>query len=483
LGALTILVILWAGYLLVTQPITLVINDQPRQIRTRYQTVAAVMQEWELSLEPEDIVVPAPGTTLASGDAINIQLAQPVIISADGQTQQLLTHQQSIGAVLAEAGITTNPRDEIFIDQRPTTPQSALPAPPAPAADHLFTAATPKGKLTTGRPGPVSITIHRAIPLSVHDEGTTTQIYSAQSTVADALDEQGIALFPEDKVTPVLNTRLSPGMEIKIERSIPVSIKINNHNTLNLRTRAKTVGELLARQGVALMGQDYTRPALNQPVAANNTIEIVRVREAIEIAQEITTFESQWIPDETIPLDQQEVRQTGQNGVLKSRTRVRYENGQEISRVLEDKWLDQEAQNRVIAYGTQITIRTLETPDGPLEYWRKFQALTTGYSAATSGKAPDHPRYGITRSGLPAGRGIVAVDPAVIPLMTNIYVPGYGKALAGDTGGRVLGRHVDLGFDEDEEIPPMYGWRDVYILTPVPAADQIRYVLPRWPQR
>jgi 3D (Asp-Asp-Asp) domain-containing protein len=151
--------------------------------------------------------------------------------------------------------------------------------------------------------------------------------------------------------------------------------------------------------------------------------------------------------------------------------------------VLEDKWLDQEAQNRIVAYGTQITIRTLDTPDGPIEYWRKINVLTTGYSAATSGKDDDHPRYGITRSGLPAGRGVVAVDPKVIPLMTNLYVPGYGKAVAGDTGGRVLGKHLDLGFDENEEIPPTYGWRDVYILTPVPPADQIRYVLPQWPQQ
>jgi 3D (Asp-Asp-Asp) domain-containing protein len=109
--------------------------------------------------------------------------------------------------------------------------------------------------------------------------------------------------------------------------------------------------------------------------------------------------------------------------------------------------------------------------------------LVTPYSAATSGKEPDHPRYGITRSGLPAGYGIVAVDPKVIPLMTNLYVPGYGKALAADTGGLVLGKHVDLGYDEDQPLPDIYEWRDVYVLTPVPPPDKIRFVLPNWPQR
>ena len=107
--------------------------------------------------------------------------------------------------------------------------------------------------------------------------------------------------------------------------------------------------------------------------------------------------------------------------------------------------------------------------------------LATGYSAATSGKDPDHPRYGLTRTGMQAGYGIVAVDPKVIPLLTKLYVPGYGQAIAGDTGGGVLGKHIDLGYDENP--PLMYEWRDVYLLTPVPPAGQIRYVLPQWPQQ
>jgi hypothetical protein len=65
--------------------------------------------------------------------------------------------------------------------------------------------------------------------------------------------------------------------------------------------------------------------------------------------------------------------------------------------------------------------------------------------------------------------------------MSNVYVPGYGKGLAGDTGGRVLGKHIDLGYDEIPRL--IYEWRDVFLLTPVPPADEIRYVLPQWPQR
>jgi 3D (Asp-Asp-Asp) domain-containing protein len=53
---------------------------------------------------------------------------------------------------------------------------------------------------------------------------------------------------------------------------------------------------------------------------------------------------------------------------------------------------------------------------------------------------------GRTASGLPVGHGIVAVDPSVIPLGTRMFVPGYGEAVAADTGSGVRGAMIDLWF-------------------------------------
>jgi 3D (Asp-Asp-Asp) domain-containing protein/peptidoglycan hydrolase CwlO-like protein len=53
---------------------------------------------------------------------------------------------------------------------------------------------------------------------------------------------------------------------------------------------------------------------------------------------------------------------------------------------------------------------------------------------------------GRTASGLPVGHGIVAVDPSVIPLGTRMIVPGYGAAVAADTGSAVHGAMIDLWF-------------------------------------
>ena len=54
---------------------------------------------------------------------------------------------------------------------------------------------------------------------------------------------------------------------------------------------------------------------------------------------------------------------------------------------------------------------------------------------------------GITATGMVAQHGVVAVDPNVIPLGTRVYIPGYGEAIAADTGGAIYGDRIDLCMD------------------------------------
>ncbi len=53
---------------------------------------------------------------------------------------------------------------------------------------------------------------------------------------------------------------------------------------------------------------------------------------------------------------------------------------------------------------------------------------------------------GSTALGVPVRKGVVAVDPKLIPLGTNIHVPGYGPGLAADVGTAIKGRIIDLWF-------------------------------------
>jgi cystine transport system substrate-binding protein len=66
---------------------------------------------------------------------------------------------------------------------------------------------------------------------------------------------------------------------------------------------------------------------------------------------------------------------------------------------------------------------------------------TTLTVSATGYSLPGH-----TATGMPTGWGVVAVDPAVIPLGTRLTVPGYGEAVAADTGGSVRGATIDIWF-------------------------------------
>ncbi len=79
-------------------------------------------------------------------------------------------------------------------------------------------------------------------------------------------------------------------------------------------------------------------------------------------------------------------------------------------------------------------------------------------------------------------KGIVAIDPRVIPFYTMMYIPGYGVGMAADTGGAIKGRWIDLAYAEDDEVDWATGWVEIYLLTPVPPADQILWVLPDYPQ-
>ena len=84
-------------------------------------------------------------------------------------------------------------------------------------------------------------------------------------------------------------------------------------------------------------------------------------------------------------------------------------------------------------------------------------ALAAGGGSARAGAADDHPYRlkvdavayhlpGRTALGVPVRKGVVAVDPRLIPLGTKLHIPGYGPGLAADVGTAIKGRIIDLWF-------------------------------------
>jgi 3D (Asp-Asp-Asp) domain-containing protein len=61
---------------------------------------------------------------------------------------------------------------------------------------------------------------------------------------------------------------------------------------------------------------------------------------------------------------------------------------------------------------------------------------------------------GVTATGIDLNANpdqkVIAVDPNVIPLGTEVYVEGYGRAVAGDTGGAINGNKIDLYMQSEQ---------------------------------
>ncbi len=94
------------------------------------------------------------------------------------------------------------------------------------------------------------------------------------------------------------------------------------------------------------------------------------------------------------------------------------------------------AQARSEAAASTTTADAAATPQPVLPLTgRTITVVATGYALG-----------GSTSTGLPVGWGVAAVDPSVIPLGTHMTVPGYGDAVAADTGGAVVGDRIDLWF-------------------------------------
>lgn len=438
--------------------VTVAVIDSERgefDIRVRAETVGQALQQASIAVRPADLVEPPLTTLLAEVDAIRITRAPRLDVQLNGEVTTIYTRATTLRAMLADAGHTLGPGDAISIAGVPQ-PADAWDAP-------LFTR-------------PAGIVVQTAHALTV-TEGTQSQVITSLApTVGQALNEAGYTLFLADGVTPPLWTPLTTDISITIDRAREVTITADGQ-TLVTRSHGDTVAAVLAEVGLSLTADDFTRPALDQPVPVDAPIEVVRREHEIITEQYPIPFAVQWQAVATLPLDQVSLVQAGQPGLQARRVRVIYENGVEVSRLVEDEWQVRPPEAELRGYGTQIEIRTLQTPDGPVEYWRSATFYAVSYSPARSGTPVTAPWYGRTRSGKILQTGMIAVDTNLISLGTQLYIPGYGYASAEDTGGGVKGRLIDLGYT-DEEYVSWHEYVTVYWLTPVPPADQIVWILP-----
>ncbi len=441
------------GLVGIPRNIQVTINGETQSLITNALTVSAALEKDGFFLGEEDQITPDESSLLFGVEEIKIELARPVeiLVLPGNEVVTLTTSNRSPVMILEEAGIVLEENDRLLMDGEPISLEEDLPY-----------------------EGDFELVVRRAVNLTIQDEGEDTIFITSQETLDKALEDADIILNAGDRVEPALDTILTKDISVRINRALPIKIQTKDE-IVEVKSAAETVGEILSEAGMGLQGADYSVPDSSQPIPDDGIIQVVRVREEVLLTQTNIPFEVDFIQSDEVELDKRDVVQPGEFGVEVTRTRIIYEDDQEVNRIEEVTWVAKEPVDQLTGLGTNVVVRTMDTPNGPIEYWRAVNVYATSYSPCRSGA--DRCYYG-TSSGLPAAYGAIGVTRAWYNLMVGqrLYVPGYGIGTIADIGGGVPGQYwIDLAYSDDDYV----AWHHnvtVYFLTPVP--DNIPWILP-----
>lgn len=311
---------------------------------------------------------------------------------------------------------------------------------------------------------------------NVNHINSTQKIKTVASNVQEFLNEQNINLSAYDSLNLDTLTPLNDGMKIIITRGTPFNIEESSHITLCSTTKS-TIGEALLECGHYPEENDIVTPALDTPISAGITVSITKVvNSTITLTEEIANS-IEYKNDSTMEKGKTVVLNEGHTGEYTVTFNVVYENGIEVLREELSRTVTKVPENKIIANGTKEPVSKPATNASNkknqsasnasntiagFKYTKKHTMSATGYTAFR----PDGSRY-TTATGKAAKHGLVAVDPKIIPLGTTLYIEGYGKAIAADTGSAIKGNKIDLCFEmTNSEIRSRFGRKnvDVYIL-------------------
>lgn len=297
------------------------------------------------------------------------------------------------------------------------------------------------------------VNMRKTITLKIDDREETFVTY--KGTVKDVLETMGVEVGPKDKVQPSLEDRVSEGDTISIKRAVSVKLTVGNKQ-LEINTAENTISEMLAAEKEQLKSQgiefnegvDEISPSLDSQITKNLNINLVKVEVKEELAKETIDFDVIVEEDSSLDSGIEEIIQEGVSGEKEVAYEVVYKNGKEVSRTLKSSRVVSEPVNKVVVQGTR---KTIASRNGQLlDYKSVLYVEATAYSGG-----------GITATGTtpvrdPNGISTISVDPRVIPLGSLVYVEGYGKAIAADTGGAIIGNIIDVYVNSNEEA--IYNW-------------------------
>jgi resuscitation-promoting factor RpfB len=378
------------------------------------------------------------------------------VIDGD-QTYRAESNEDTLSSLLAQMGIILGANDRVLVNGMETS-----------------------GDQLNLQEDSLTIQIRRAATLTLVTPQGQQTLETSALTVGEALNDAGLIFTRNDLLDPPAETPITQPLTVTFTPARDLTIFVGD-SIVNVRSAAGTVGEALAEAGIPLVGLDISSPPENEAPPPDGQIRVMRVYETTEVALEPIPFTEQVTYSPDVPFGQKETIQPGVDGIAMTRSRIRYEDRKEVSRETETKTVMREPQTRIVQSGEKIVL----APVGgniPYDYWFATEMYATVYSPCESGTGGCS--YG-TASGARAGQGVVAVDYSIYSYLAGmqVYIPGYGVATIGDTGGGPIietafgvprTKWIDLGFNEGE-MRDMTGWVTVYFLAPAPA--EIPYFL------
>jgi uncharacterized protein YabE (DUF348 family) len=432
--------------------VNIVVEGQEYPVSFWGITVKDALADSQIPIFEADFLTPGLEDPIKDGEIIIVKRAAWVLVLADGIVQKLWTVERKPDLILRHLLVEFGPEDSVLWNGTAIDTSEELPYAPT----H-------------------SLQLIRGTTILLNEDGVTQTIHSTADLLGEALTDAGIQLHNSDLVTPALTTPLNgQDIDAEIQRSREIVIKTKDQ-VIRTRVLGSTVGDVLQAAGMSLQGSNYSIPPEDHPIPQDGKIQLVQVQEEIILEQNPIPFTTQFQLSEQVDLDTQQVIQVGEFGLSAQRIKVVYEDDVEISRTVEDEWIAKNSKPRIIGYGTKISTKTVNTPNGKIEYWRAVDVYATSYSPCrlgVPGKCSNR-----TATGAELKKGVIGVIRSWYNNMRGllVYIPGYGYATIEDIGGGFSDRHwVDLGYS-DNDFVNWSGYVTLYFLTPVPA--NIMYIL------
>ena len=263
-------------------------------------------------------------------------VATPVIVFFDGQREEFTTEKATPEEALSEKGIKLEEFD-ITVPER----ESEL-----------------CGTKTT-------ITVKRARPVEIVDNGKEIKAKSAYDTVDEILSHLDIKVYPEDRVmleNPLDKVNLTP--KIIIDRQNPIVLSVDGKN-LNLKTHAHKVSDLINECKIKLAPSDLVDPGLGNFVTRGMVVSVIRVNENTVVEQVEIPYDTQYVYDNNLSDSDEAVIQEGALGLKEQVANIIYQNGYEAERIVLHEKILSLPKNSIIKIGTKQVYSGTATWYGP----------------------------------------------------------------------------------------------------------------------